>query len=876
MLRRPVGHVAPQRKYLLALALLILPWLPIADAQQQHQRVRSPPQDDQHAAANLAATPVADQEVIETPLIDQRRKTTVTRQVDDDEIRQRAFARANNHKNYNDHDNFVLNDVRAHALALDLSVRAQPPSHHRGPSSGAGLSQHVARSLEDWEVEDFVLLATVDGDLYASDRKTGQERWHFKAEHPMVETTHFGVNRSVLDDDYRPIDHYIWVVEPTRDGELYLWRPNEAVTGLARMTLTMKKLVEELSPHRDTENGVVYTGDKKTTMVTLNAATGTILKQFGSSGSYVNKVDSESCFKPNALSDGEEECGEDSTITLGRTEYTVSIQRFDGRPIASLKYSEWGPNTQDNDLIEQNRLTKDNRYITGQHDGKVYGFEYGRFSEQRPVFTKTLASPVARVFDVLHRWGDTSPVDPELIVLPQPPLPASDEDSRRLRSERVFINQTEEGSWYALSGSRYPLILSAPAAPIHRVEWWRNNDDWDGLPEAQKSKALVGIHRLPDVFASPEYTSGKESLDLLIDGPPTDPGDPKLATPPHPEPRSEQPKLLDAARKVPELVVTRVFDLVSNPAAIVLFCVSLYYLYKDRLASSARKSWGKGDAFASRIEVNPTVSRSPSPPPEPRVAVEPVEPKAEVATPEAIPADVVPVEVPVEQPSIEAQPSTQEPPPSVSFSDSPETTPPPTSEGTDAAGAAEGKKKKGHRGRRGGVKHRKGNNKDRRENSQSRDDDPPQETVEEVVNKAKNLVREPMLEPDIITVSGAADEVSGSTLKMGSLEVNEAEQLGTGSNGTIVFAGKWDGRNVAVKRMLVQFNEIASQETRLLRESDDHPNGTSDPSLFPFDCANEHSDPLLCPARARRVPVHRVGALSSFARRRDPKASRFS
>jgi serine/threonine-protein kinase/endoribonuclease IRE1 len=334
---------------------------------------------------------------------------------------------------------------------------------------------------------------------------------------------------------------------------------------------------------------------------------------------------------------------------------------------------------------------------------------------------------------------------------------------------------------------------------------------------------------------------------------------------------------LDAAKKVPRLVVTRVFDLISNPAAIVLFCVSLYYLYRDRLASSARKSWGKGDAFASRIEVNPTISRAPSPPPQSPAPIEPVEPKAkEIAFPEAIPTDVVPAEVSGEESSTEGPPLIHESPPSVPSSDPPEPTTPPTGEGTDAAGAAESKKKKGHRGRRGGVKHRKGSNKDKRENSQSRDDDPPQETVEEVVNKAKNLVREPMLEPDIITVSGAADEVSGSTLKMGSLEVNEAEQLGTGSNGTIVFAGKWDGRNVAVKRMLVQFNEIASQETRLLRESDDHPNGTSDPSRFLFDCANEHSDPLLCPARARRVPVHRAGALSSFARRRDPKAQRFS
>jgi serine/threonine-protein kinase/endoribonuclease IRE1 len=60
---------------------------------------------------------------------------------------------------------------------------------------------------------------------------------------------------------------------------------------------------------------------------------------------------------------------------------------------------------------------------------------------------------------------------------------------------------------------------------------------------------------------------------------------------------------------------------------------------------------------------------------------------------------------------------------------------------------------------------------------------------------------------------------------MGNIEVNTDEQLGTGSNGTLVFAGKFDGRAVAVKRMLIQFYDIASQETRLLRESDDHPNG---------------------------------------------------
>ncbi|KAL2261659.1 hypothetical protein VTK26DRAFT_3674 [Humicola hyalothermophila] len=818
MLRRPPGHVAPQRKYLLALALILLPWLPLADAQQQHgassHQLRSPPEPDQHAAPNLPATAVTEQQTVETPRIHQRRKTTVIEAADDAAHHLRSSLSHSNNNNL-----LVPNDARAHALAPDLSVRAPPPSHYRGPSDdGVGLSQHVARSLEDWEVEDFVLLATVDGDLYASDRKTGQERWHFKSDHPLVETRHFRTNRSVLDEDYDPIDHYIWVVEPTRDGELYLWRPSENGAGLAKMAWTMKKVVEELSPFDDKANGVVYTGDKKTTMVTLNAATGTVIKEFGSTGSYVNKVDSESCFKPNALADGEEECNDDRTITLGRTEYTVAIQRHDGSPIASLKYSEWGPNTQDNDLMQQNLMTKDSRYITGQHDGKVYGFDYGRFSEQRPLFTKTLSSPVARVFDVLHRWGPAPGANPELIVLPQPPLPATDEDSLRLRSEKVFINQTEEGSWYALSGSRYPLILSAPTAPIHKFDWLEIRDAWDILNEAQKCRALVGTHRLPNSLGAVDRP---EQAHLLLDAPRETEqvegvnGDAQqLLPPPHPEPS----RIIDTAKRLPGLAAIKVFDLVSNPAAIVLFFVSLWLVYKDRLLNFNRKSWQKKALIlAPEIEVSPTVSAPASPPPEQvTLPVAAGEPKAEAPAVAAASPELKGNEAP--------QPENREGSPTVTFAEPLETAKPET-EGADATPNGEVvKKKKSHpRGRRGGAKHKKAN-KGKREASQSPDDDPPQQSVEEVVNKAKTLVREPKLEPDIITVHGNGDEVSGHILKMGSLEVNEAEQLGTGSNGTIVFAGKWDGRDVAVKRMLVQFNEIASQETRLLRESDDHPN----------------------------------------------------
>ena len=48
--------------------------------------------------------------------------------------------------------------------------------------------------------------------------------------------------------------------------------------------------------------------------------------------------------------------------------------------------------------------------------------------------------------------------------------------------------------------------------------------------------------------------------------------------------------------------------------------------------------------------------------------------------------------------------------------------------------------------------------------------------------------------------------------------------LGYGSSGTVVFQGKFQNRPVAIKRLLIDFYDIASKEIQLLSESDDHPN----------------------------------------------------
>ncbi|TQN71541.1 Serine/threonine-protein kinase/endoribonuclease IRE1 [Colletotrichum shisoi] len=851
MLRRPPGegrHVARQRTYLLALAVLVISCLPLADAQphqQQHQQRKSfepiaqihrvhqqhpAAGSSQHeairdvhpdaAARNWAATNIIQADnAVESP----RRRNSVTS--NQPQIQKQQHNRRSNPDNI-----IVPNDASAVAtLAPAQSVRA-PPSGHRPIASrvgGDGIStQHHARSLKDWEVEDFVLMATVDGHLYATDRGTAAERWHLEVDQSMVETKHYRLNASDLDDDYNLIDHYVWAIEPNRDGDIYYWVPGSSEPRLLPTGLTMKQMVDEGASALENPP-IVYTGTKKTTMITLDAATGRVLKWFGSGGSHINEA--ESCLRPNALYDqNNEECSSIGTITLGRTEYEVGIARRDGRPIATLKFFDWTPNTNDFDLLNQHHQSIDARYHTSTHDGKIYGFDYGKTNTgDLPVFCKAqFASPVVKVFDVCRPVGLEPLINPDLIVLPQPVPPAKDEGAARIRNQRIFVNQTEMGNWYALSGRSYPLILDAPLAKTSSPDWLQLAPPWEKMNETQRIGAMIGIHYVDGVIREKIYQPpslpgrSPETSDAVVD-PENNSALPTTAA----EEAVETPTIVKKVKSIPHHVSNSVIDFFSNPVLIVLIVSVLFFYQKDlrRWYKTKTTKWNMRYETASDTE---DMVADATPEPTIHDHIPPSAPAQFDALPKS--EEVVTADTKLES---EATP-TLEPPASAPEKEGDKTsagTQPPASIEKDSSvtppepGTPEVKKKKpAHRGRRGGTKHRKG--KKREEMSQSRDDEPPA-SVEDAVNKAKKLGgQSTRLEPDVMTVANDMQAVTGPIIRMGNIEVDTENQLGTGSNGTLVFAGKFDGREVAVKRMLIQFYDIASQETKLLRESDDHPN----------------------------------------------------
>ncbi|CAK7272668.1 bifunctional endoribonuclease/protein kinase ire1 [Sporothrix epigloea] len=755
-------------------------------------------------------------------------------------------------------------------VAPELSVRALSLAHrdlNAVDSAGLGLaSPHHARSLADWEVEDFVLLATVDGDLHSLDRKTGKTLWHTESDKPVVETAHHRASISVDDATYSPLDHWTWAVEPSDNGAIYAMIPGGA--GLADTGLNMKTVVEQV-PYHDRNHPVVFIGTKESTMMTLDAATGHVREWYGSSDSGDATVAGgapDSCMRPGEFFDdggngANDECMLGGTITLGRTDYKVIVRRTDGITIATLRYSEWGPNNYDSDLHRQYRTPMDNRYITGKPSGDVYGFSVApRTGNVKLSFTHRLETPVVRVFDVARPPSVPLSSNPDLALLPQPPPPAEDEEDASLRRVSVFVNQTEAGGWYALSGTLYPLIVDVVPAECTRRGWWdRYGEDFpmehlpaiagkhlltpsprrrrsgyiSDYPTLPGSDSKSGIPSISDDDVESEHDREREhengsSVPLTLPGSSTSAA-------------GDADSVITKVKELPQVAANRVFDFFSNPVLSIVLLVALYVYQKDlrRWVHKKASQWSKKKVPAVEEKASTMTTTLVVDANEKVVggASDDLLLSSKPAIKEAAGAEETDFE-----PTLSAGQETltdaardhefaEEDVTEESRSSGGHLPLPQISVELDAGALLaepEKEKKKAHRGRRGGAKHRRGPGKAKSEASMSRGDEPPPPTVDEVVGQAKKLgERTAPLEPDIQTVTNDVndmEEVSTPILRMGSLEVNQNVQLGTGSNGTVVFEGKFDGRAVAVKRMLIQFYDIASQETKLLRESDDHPN----------------------------------------------------
>jgi len=723
-------------------------------------------------------------------------------------------------KNRNN-DALTSSDVRALATLApdglnDRAVRA-PPAKAAGPSGGLS-SRLPARSLQDWDVQDIVLLATVDGTIYARDRLTGGSLWTFEADRAMVETTYHQRNKSAEGTGTFQED-FLWIVEPSQDGSLYGYTPGSPF-GMQSLGLTVKQLVEDLSPYAAEDPPVVYTGEKKNTLYTVDVASGNILQTFSPGGSY--STNHSSCRKVNELEDLEDDnkCSVSETLTLGRTEYVVSIaSRYTGEPICTINYFEWVPNNRDKDLYSQYSRTMDQRYIYSRYDGRITAFDHLYDKDagpsdfyRKPMYNYKFGSPVARVFDVARPRN--AELETPLILLPQPIGPKNAEDAFLDDAARVFVNCTENGSWYALSENRYPMITEgAFPAQCSRDDWTYNVPAMDTSGEAQLKKYLVGVHALSLQGAIPK--------DI-----------PLIAAP-------EVVKTIDQSEKLGgERVISTLPQPKSSLVTSFTFGQIVIVLFLICASLTVARLWPKVPLVSPNNTPIP-ISEEVSALLEHEFKVEfPERIKTEVTAPTESEFQTTALDLPAELgskalvPLVKAEPNElvrsvkfEE----VVYEDGAErnqldgftdslindenkendliTEPNLDSSIIDSNTA---KKKKAHRGQRGG-------NKKKRSNLTT----DGTTVVDNIIEGVKHIGQDIEVKPDAVNVSHPAKPDSAIVQN---LIIHTKKVLGTGSGGTFVFEGEFEGRRVAVKRMLPQHFELAAKEVTLLEQSEDHPN----------------------------------------------------
>ncbi|MGH0117024.1 UNVERIFIED_CONTAM: hypothetical protein FKN15_024969 [Acipenser sinensis] len=88
----------------------------------------------------------------------------------------------------------------------------------------------------------------------------------------------------------------------------------------------------------------------------------------------------------------------------------------------------------------------------------------------------------------------------------------------------------------------------------------------------------------------------------------------------------------------------------------------------------------------------------------------------------------------------------------------------------------------------------------------------------------RNISNGPAQHKNSTSSSSTVGDVETDEVVIGKISFKPKDVLGHGGEGTFVFRGRFDDRNVAVKRILPECFDFADREVQLLRESDEHPN----------------------------------------------------
>ena len=199
---------------------------------------------------------------------------------------------------------------------------------HRRSGKPFPKAQPPPNVAEDYNLQDILLVASVDGKFHALSRKTGQALWSMSSAAgnngtelaslaPLVQTVHKDVDPDLVDDPSEGNTHIheTYIIEP-QSGDIYV--SNSPGGPLVRFPLSVAALVD-LSPFSlsDTDERM-FVGRKETTLMLLELETGKIKLTLNSKCPVVEET-TNSSIDLDELENSELPISAPTEIYIGRT-----------------------------------------------------------------------------------------------------------------------------------------------------------------------------------------------------------------------------------------------------------------------------------------------------------------------------------------------------------------------------------------------------------------------------------------------------------------------------------------------------------------------------------------------------------------------------
>ena len=303
-------------------------------------------------------------------------------------------------------------------------------------------------SLDKFSLRDIILVSDLQDGLHAINRSTGTSIWSLN--HIDRTYSSLAVQESEFNGTaYSNNNNETLIIEPFGDGNIYFFNIFQGVTKLpisihqlimsSPMNLKTNFIVDDIGSIVEDEK--TYTGSRQTSMFTIDLETGKIISAFGYGTE--NKVYIGDTINPFNL------------IKIGKTTYHLEVHSNDS-PSYNITYTTWQQNSLDLHFTDNNRESKDGIYImpikgTTDRDNSVMAMDMDKNSIKW-ASDKFSDAIITNIFDVFtnDETGEN--------VLMQHPFQNKDQNGDK---QNVYLGQLDNKSWIALSDRNFPAFVNS-------------------------------------------------------------------------------------------------------------------------------------------------------------------------------------------------------------------------------------------------------------------------------------------------------------------------------------------------------------------------------------------------------------------------------